>query len=121
MTLRYSETVRNAGLDGRIAAMGSAPSLHIFDGSGEPLVTIKLPQVWMTKAKNGVTEKAGDWNGVASRSGQAKSFRFVGSGGAHIEGLIPHDMTVDNAKLEKGQHVSIGQYIILAGNAAPDA
>jgi hypothetical protein len=121
MTLRYSETVRNAGLDGRIAAMGPSPWLHIYDASGEILVSLKLPQVWMTKAKNGVTEKTGDWNGVASRSGQAKSFRFVGSGGAHIEGAIPQDMTVDNAKLEKGQHVSVGHYIISAGNAAPDA
>jgi hypothetical protein len=118
MTLRYSEKVRNAGLDARIEAIGPAPSLHLRGADGEPLATLKLPRVWMTKAANGVVQKAGDWNGRAHRAGRVTSFRFEGADGNHIDGVLPDDMTLDNPLLEKGQQVGVDRFIISAGNAA---
>jgi len=116
MTLCYSEKVRNAGLDARVAAIGPAPTLHLCGADGEALATLNLPRVWMTKAANGVVQKAGDWNGRAHRSGKVTSFRFEADGN-HINGVVPDDMTLDNPQLEKGQAVGIDRFIISAGNA----
>ena len=47
--IRYSEKLRNAGLDARVAAIGPSPTLHIRDASGSPLVTMTLPKKWMPR------------------------------------------------------------------------
>ena len=85
MAFRYSLEVRNAGLDARIAAVGPAPVLNLYDGK-TVLVAIKLPDIWMTKAENGVVKSVGRWTARAIGKGVANRFRFDGHG--WIEGHL---------------------------------
>lgn len=118
MALRYSDKVRNAALDARIAAIGPSPMLHLRDASGEPLATLRLPKVWMSKAQDGMVQKVNDWAGSAHKPGRAASFCIAGSDGDHITGDIPGDMKIDNPNFEAGQNVSVGRFIIAAGNTS---
>jgi hypothetical protein len=120
MTLRYSEKIRNAGLDGRIAAIGPNPTLHIFGATKAPLVVMTLPKEWMAKAAKGIARKTGDWVGVARASGKPMRFEICHRDGeTEIGGDIPGDMTLDVPNLEKGQNVTIGTFSIAAGNGQP--
>lgn len=116
--IRYSEKLRNAGLDARVAAIGPSPTLHIRDASGSPLVTMTLPKEWMTPAANGACQKAGQWTGTAGRQGEAASFCIADLEGDHITGDIPGHMTLDNPSIKRGQAVVVGRFILTAGNAA---
>lgn len=117
MTLRYSEDVRNAGLDARVAAVGPSPTLRMFAESGTRLANIKLPAQWMSKAANGIIHKQGNWSGFAEAEGEAKRFEICGADGKpHWSGAIPTDMTLDNPDLKKGQSVMVGVFVIAAGN-----
>jgi hypothetical protein len=117
--IRYSEAVRNAGLDARIETIGPSPTLRIFADDGEDeLVVIRLPKVWMTKAVLGMVHKVGEWAGIAENDGEATRFEISDSNDVkHISGDIPADMSLDNRKIEKLQTVLVGVYVISAGNA----
>lgn len=117
MSLRYSEQIRNAGLDARIAAIGDSAQLRIFGAGKKLLVTIPLPKPWMTKAEKGLVHKKGTWQALAEQKGEATSFCICdGAGTAHMTGEIPVDMTLDNPNVEKGQSVMVGTFVIAAGN-----
>jgi hypothetical protein len=117
MTLRYSETLRNAGVDARIAAIGEKPTLEAFDKEGTRLAVIHLPDEWMSKAAGGIANKRGIWTGTAEAKGRVARFEIRdASGAAHMEGSIPEDMTFDNPDLVKGQSVMVGHFVIAAGN-----
>ncbi len=118
MTLRYSDKVRNAGIDARIAAIGPAPMLHITGADGERLASMTLPHEWMGAAHGGMARKRGSWSGAAARSGKAAAFeiRDQSDAEAHVSGKIPEDMTVDNPSFEKGQSVVVGSFVLAAGN-----
>lgn len=126
MAFRYSEAVRNAGLDARIKAIGPRPILKLYAGvsamtAGEPadeLVSMTLPDTWMGKAKAGAVEKTGEWKGRAGAEGKAKSFRIYDRSGdtCHIEGQIPDDMKLDNPHLAPDQSVTITEFTIRSGN-----
>lgn len=117
MTLRYSEKLRNAGLDARIAAIGPNASLRLFGGSAEPLVIIKLPSPWMAKAEKGVARKTGNWAGLAQGRGEATSFQICDqAGGAQMIGRIPLDMTLDDPNIEINHSVVVGSFMMVSGN-----
>lgn len=118
MTLRYSEKLRNAGLDARIAAIGAAPTLRIL-GAGDRalLAQIKLPDVWMSKAENGSAHKLGNWATLALHKGEAKSFQICDAkGNVHMIGQIPLDMTLADPNIEPNQSVVVGSFDLFAGN-----
>lgn len=118
MTIRYTDEVRNAGLDGRVTAIGPAPTLRLFDASGKLLVEMSLPKEWMSKAANGLINKKGIWQGPARTKGEAKSYSISNkSGSAALKGEIPFDMVIDNPKFEESQNVVVGTFVIAAGNA----
>lgn len=127
---RYSIEVRNAGLDARIAAIGPSPVLKMFSGA-EPqgcsapdsnglLCSITLPETWMTKARNGVATKSGEWVGKASGRGAVASFRIYGGDVCHMQGSVRErggDMTIENEKIVAGQVVKVNAFTLRAGNA----
>jgi len=124
MAFRYSTELRNVGLDARIKAIGPKPVLKIYAGAqamggrdpqGE-LVSITLPDVWMSKADDGVASSQGPWSGKATADGKAKSFRIYAGKTCHVEGSIPEDMKLDNPNLAKGQLVTVEDFTIRAGN-----
>lgn len=125
MTLRYSEKLRNAGLDARIAAIGPSPRLHIFGTGAKPLVVMLLPKDWMLKAANGMARKTGAWVGIAEQGGKAQRFEICDSSGERcVSGDIADtknsdaigDMTLNNTSIENGQSVMVGAFVIAAGN-----
>jgi hypothetical protein len=127
MTFRYSEAVRNAGLDARIAVIGPSPRLCIFAEEapeelgnadpGQPLVTIVLPAQWMTGATNGVTTNKGIWAGKGEASGKAASFRIYSADNTcQIQGDIPGDLKLDNINIAENQNVAVRVFAISSGN-----
>lgn len=123
--MRYSEELRNAGLDARIALLGPGSVLKIFgealeefDGKEpEALLSIKLPDPWMSKASNGTISKRGVWAAKASGTGKAKSFRICDAKGRpHMQGEVPKDMTLDNDDIKKGQTAGVQVFVIASGN-----
>lgn len=117
MTLRYSEKIRNAGLDARIEAIGPSPVLRIYGDGNKAIVEITLPVAWMSKAKDGMAHKTGAWSAVAARKGEAKTFEISDADGyAHMTGAFPIDMTLDNPNIEVSQTVVVGTFVIAAGN-----
>lgn len=116
--MKYSEKLRNAGLDARIAALGPNPTLQLFDSGGKRLAQIALPNGWMSKAEGGVARKRGVWSAVAENKGEATRFAIHDAADdAHMSGNIRDEMTIDNPRLEKGQSVVVGQFVLTAGNA----
>lgn len=125
MSFRYSMELRNVGVDARIAAIGPSPILRIYSigqqigkqTSGE-LVSISLPEKWMSQAEDGVSSNLGEWRGQATGGGKARSFRIYDSGGktCHIEGAIPDEMKLDNPSIAPGQRVTVEAFTIKSGN-----
>lgn len=126
MAFRYSTELRNAGLDARIKAVGLRPVLKIFSSpqamgdrnvSGE-LVSIQLPDNWMSKAVDGVVTTTAEFHATASADGRAKSFRIYDRTGktCHIEGSIPEDMKLDNPIIAMKQLVTVEEFTIRSGN-----
>jgi hypothetical protein len=127
MTLRYSDAIRDAGLDARVAAIGPSPHLKIFAEKepeeisladpGEPLITFVLPKSWMKKASNGIAMNSGLWPGTATSDGKAKSFRLCdAAGNVHMQGAIPEDLKLDNDNIRKGQEAAVRVFVLAAGN-----
>jgi hypothetical protein len=115
--VRYSEKLRNVGLDARIEAIGPSPTLEVFDEKGTRLAMFSLPERWMSKAAGGIVRKIGVWSSTAEAKGRAARFEIRdASGDAHMEGSIPEDMTFDNPVLAKGQPTTVGHFLIAAGN-----
>jgi hypothetical protein len=112
MALKYSEALRDAGLDARIKAIGPKPRLCIFADSKKCLVEIDLPEGWMSKAKGGAVHKEGEWFGTAAASGEARRFAIIDAMGEQISGEIPLDMTLDDPQIEKHQIVVVGSFTI---------
>jgi hypothetical protein len=116
MTLRYSDDVRNAGLDARVAAIGPSPTLRIC-GSKKTIVEISLPKEWMGTAKNGITRKQGLWAALSDQKGTATRFEICDrAGNTCISGDIPTDMVLDKPDIEVGQSVMVGVFVLVAGN-----
>lgn len=117
MTLRYSVELRNAALNARIAAIGPAPILKIYDGETE-LVAMKLPNRWMTKAEDGAIKLAGRWQGRPHRPGKADAFCIYSRDGKRccIEGDIPAEMELDNPHLAPDLSFTVDNFIIKTGN-----
>ena len=131
---QYSETVRDAGLNARESAVGTAPILRIRTGAapantaaadtGTVLVEMTLPNNWLGAASGGTKELAGSWSGTAAATGIAAHYRIYDSGDTtcHIQGAVGatgsgEEMEVDNVTITSGNTVVVTQYTITAGNA----
>jgi hypothetical protein len=100
MTVQTSVALRNAALDARETATGTAPKLQIRTGaqpascatadSGTLLAELDLPSDWMAAASSGTKAKAGTWSGTASAAGDAAHFRIKDSSGTtcHWQGSV---------------------------------
>jgi hypothetical protein len=124
----YSDELRNAGIDARIALIGPSAQLCIFDDAcpknteaPDPetlLARFALPRVWMEKAEQGTATKKGTWSTKAVADGRARCFRlYDAKGKCHIQGRVPSEMTLDNPLLVEKQNVSVELFAIQAGNS----
>jgi hypothetical protein len=130
MAVQNSEAVRNAELDARETAMGTAPTLEIRTGpppattasadSGSVLVTITLPSDWMAAASAGSKAKSGTWQATASATGTAGHYRIKQGATCHEQGTVSQraadggsgDLKLDQATagIVAGQTVTIGTF-----------
>jgi len=135
MTVKFSVTVRNAGLDAYETAIGTSAILKIRTGaapsnitdadSGTVLATLALPSDWMAAAASGSKSKSGTWqDSSADATGTAAHFRIYASDGTtqHIQGSVTAtggggDLTVDNVSFAAGQSFTVTGYTLTAGNA----
>lgn len=132
--MQYSVISRNAGLDGRITAIGPNAILRLRSGavpascatadSGTVLATLNLPSTWMNPAAGGAKTKAGTWEDIeADADGVIGHFRIYSADGTcHIQGNVAKtggsaDMIIDNTNAASGQYVSVASFTITAGNA----
>ena len=138
MALQESVAVRNASLDAREVAIGTAPKLLIYTGaapadcataaSGTLIAEGTLPSDWLAAAAAGVKSKLGAWAmaGLPAAGGGATAgyFRLVDSAGTtcHQQGSVTISggggvMTLDNTSIANGQSITVNSYDITAGNA----
>ena len=135
MALQYSVAVRNAGLDARETAIGTAPVLRLRSGAppancaaartGTVLATLNLPSDWMAAASAGVKAMSGTWQDLsADAGGTIGHFEIMDNGVAtcHMQGTVTAtggggDMTVDNVVVAVGQQVNVTSFSLTAGNA----
>ena len=135
MALQYSVAVRNAGLDARETAIGTAPVLRLRSGAppancaaartGTVLATLNLPSDWMAAASAGVKAMSGTWQDLsADAGGTIGHFEIMDNGVAtcHMQGTVTAtggggDMMVDNVVVAVGQQVNVTSFSLTAGNA----
>jgi hypothetical protein len=134
MTIKISDTVKNARLDAIETAIGTsavlkirtgAPPTNITDAdSGTVLATMTLPSDWMAAASGGSKAKSGTWEDTsADNAGTAGHFRIYASNGTtqHMQGTITAtsgggDMELDNVVLAAAQQVTITAFTLTDGN-----
>lgn len=130
--MQYSDTVRDAGLDAKFAAIGASPLLKIRTGampancaaadSGTVLANMGLPATWMDAASGGVIEKTGIWQDLnADASGVAAHFRIYDPSGTtcHLQGTVgtsAADMIVSTTTFVLGQAVTVATFTIRDNN-----
>jgi hypothetical protein len=98
--LQYSVAARNAGLDARETAAGTAAILKIRTGAppatcatadaGTVLASATLPSDWMAAASGGAKALSGTWEDAsADAAGRASHFRLYDSAGTtcHMQGI----------------------------------
>lgn len=140
MSIQYSVGVRNAQLDAKETAIGTAPLLELWSGTkpancaasdagdGVKICTITLPSDWLAAASGGTKSKSGTWSGTgASAAGSGTSathYRIYDSSRTtcHEQGTVTitgggGDMTLDNPNIAQNQAVTISSYVTTAGNA----
>lgn len=135
MTVKLSQTVRNARLDVFETTIGTGAVLKIRSGSpptnisdsdsGTVLATLTLPSDWMAAASSGSKAKSGTWqDSSADNTGTAGHFRLYASDGVtqHMQGTVSitgggGDMTVDNTSFASGQNFTITAFTLTDGNA----
>jgi hypothetical protein len=134
MAIKYSTAVRNAGLDGKVTAVGASAVLKVRTGAppanvaaadtGTVLATLNLPSTWMAAASGGVKAKSGTWEDLsADATGTAGHYRIYASDGttAHIQGTVTAtggggDMTVDSVSFTAGQTFTVTAYSLTDNN-----
>jgi hypothetical protein len=130
--LQYSDKVRSVQLNATVYAVGVRPRLELRSGPrpascaardlGKLLCAIELPHPWMQGAEGGEMVKCGDWSGTAVAAGDAGHFRLKDSTGVtHMQGVITEPdgggtIELDDVALEKGDTVTVGTFVIEAGN-----
>lgn len=134
MALQYSTPVRNARLDVVESAIGASPVLQLRTGappancaaaaSGSLLASDNLPADWLAAAANGVKEKLGTWQLIATAQGDIGHFRILDATGTtcHIQGRVTVDggdgeMAADDVSVVVNQVVTVTLFQIAAGNA----
>lgn len=140
MAIQNSAAVRNAILDARETAIGTAPILELWSGTkpancaasdagdGAKLCAITLPSDWLAAASGGTKAKSGTWSGTgaaAAGSGTAAThYRLYDSGRTtcHEQGSVTAtggggDITLDNTSIASGQAVAISTATYTAGNS----
>lgn len=139
MTVKYSATVRNAQLEAKETAIGTAPILRVYNGSlpANCAATIgastllgegTLPSDWAAAASGGAKAKSGTWT-ITGQSGASTGtamtyYRIWDSAGTtcHEQGSITvtgggGDMTVDNTSIANAQVMTVNTFTTTAGNA----
>ena len=134
MTIKISDTVKNARLNAIETAIGTSAVLKIRTGtvptnitdadSGTVLATLNLPSDWMAAASSGSVSKTGTWSDTsADATGTAEHFRIYASDGTtqHLQGTITAtsgggDMELDNTSINSGQTVTVTSFTLTDGN-----
>lgn len=131
MTIKMSDTVRNAMMDAYEEAIGASPKLHIYTGAppatlaaaatGTLLVEIDIPADWMSDASAGIIAKSGTWSADATAAGNAGYYRILNEAGTvvHEQGTVAAaggDMTINNVNVAIGQTITVSQFQKTAGN-----
>jgi hypothetical protein len=137
MTIKMSDTVKDARNDAIETAISTTPMLRIFSGSppatpatadsGTKCLEVALPSDFMGASSGGVKAKAGTWSGTghanAGAGTNAGHFRIYNAAGTvcHIQGTITAtsgggDMELDNINIATGQTVTISTFTLTDGN-----
>lgn len=126
--MRYSESVRNAGLDARIAVIGPSPMLELRAGvaparltstpKGDLLATGQAPEDWMQPANAGMKSMRGLWEMKGIARGMASYLRVLDASGTvcHLLAEIPNDAEIDSAFIVPQQIVNVTLFNLRAGN-----
>lgn len=133
-----SDAVRNAGLDAKEVAVGTAPILRVYSGSvpahegaslGAAVLLAEgtLPSDWMGAAAAGVKAKAGTWT-VTGVSGAGAGVDGTFARIYASDGTTPHyqftfgeaadtpELVADNKNIANLQVVTISTFSITSGN-----
>ena len=134
MALQSSVAVRNAMLDAKETAIGTAPILKVRTGSqpancaasdtGTVLATLTLPSDWMAAASAGTKALSGTWQDTsADATGTAAHYRIYDTTGTtcHEQGSITAtggggQLEVASTSITAGQSVTVTGYTWTAGN-----
>lgn len=138
MTMQNSIALRNATLDARETAIGTAPKLQFRTGaqpancatarSGTLLSELTLPSDWLSNAASGVKSLLGTWASTGLPAAGAGTtigyYSIMDSAGTtcHEQGSVTvtgggGDMTVDNVSIASGQAISVTTYQLTAPGA----
>jgi hypothetical protein len=123
--MQYSTAIRNARADIVTQTIGASARLELFSGpiprsceEADPkslIVTIALPSPFLTKAKDGMKQKVGDWHGTATAAGTPSFYRFSNSKGCAVQGPVS-ELRIDKRMLTEGEEVHILGFRITSGN-----
>lgn len=131
--MEYSVAVRDAQNDAIETAIGTTPSLRIFNGTkpancaaadaGTLLATAALPSDWLTASSAGVKSRNGTWT-ITGQSGAgagtAGTYWRINQGATcHMQGTfgVGQEMVPDNNSIANGQTVSITTFAVTRANA----
>lgn len=135
MAIQNSVVVRNAMLNAKETAIGTAPILEFWSGSlpancaaadsGTKLVSMTLPSDWLADASSGVKSMLGTWSDVsADAAGTAVHYRIKDSSGTtcHEQGTVSAtggggDCQLLTTSILLGQPVTITAWSYTAGGA----
>lgn len=134
MAFKFSSALRNARLDIIQSRIGENPILKIWTGfppancgqanQGEELITINLPETWLSAAFDGQVQKEGDWGSLSgTSSGKAGYFRIYNNdlSECFIQGVITNqgeggDMELDSVEIVQDQSFEIVKFQLTEGN-----
>ncbi|GIW83219.1 MAG: hypothetical protein KatS3mg105_5026 [Gemmatales bacterium] len=123
MAHQFSVAVRNARAEAIESTIGTAPILRIRTGSppancaaartGTILVSITLPNNWLTDASGGVKGGSVDWSATASATGDAGHFEIMDSSGTtcHWQGTVTDTSGSGDMKILGGVSIVTGQTV----------
>lgn len=131
--MEYATDVRDAQNDALETTIGTAPTLHIFNGSkpancaaadaGTELAVGTLPSDWLTASSSGTKAKNGVWSLLGQSgagAGTAGTYWRIKQGSTcHVQGTFGAggELVPDNNSIANGQTVTITAFSLTRGNA----
>lgn len=130
--VQWADFVRNASMDAKETAIGTAPVLKIYDGAipatpataraGTAFISFALPSDWLTNSSGGAKSLAGTWSGSASASGLARYWTLFKSDGTTVAGQgLVSEAYLNSKALVLNQQVHAGSNVYKVTTAGTTA